>query len=356
MGTFEWRGSIVRAWRFVRAYRSRLQASIARGRSEFCSDALGAIVESRLQSLDVLVATYNRASSLESAVRSLFACRMPEGIQFRIYVIDNNSTDNTEQVTLALAQEFDGRVRYLKERRQGQPFALNTGISESTGDLVAFFDDDERAPSGWIMTVVGAFEDDEVDFISGSYRPLWEAPRPAWLADRYLGIVGVVDRGNDAFPLHPHRGDDFLGGNSVVRRRCFDKAGVFGTWLTYGNDSEFGMRLVKSGARGWYLPGMVVDHIIPAARLTKSYVLKRAYMNHLAVARLSRHGSARGEGRMFHHVRALTGRLVRELTELVTSGFDSGKRLAVVATVCSIAGVIRGTLSRQTDIPGGIAR
>lgn len=87
----------------------------------------------------VVIPTFNRAGTLGRAIRSVQAqtCRDWETI-----VVDDGSTDGTEQVIRGLA---DGRVRCVHHgRNRGGGAARNTGIGYARGEYVAFLDSDDE--------------------------------------------------------------------------------------------------------------------------------------------------------------------------------------------------------------------
>ena len=236
-----------------------------------------------MTSLDIVMPTYNRAASLRRAVESLSACRRPPELSVRILVVDNNSTDATQATLASLAETASLPVLALAESRQGQPAAINAVLAVADADLIGFFDDDERAFPDWLEVIAAAFEDPGLGFISGRYVPDWLAPKPDWLPPRRLGLVGVVDHGEVPIPLTAFTdGLNFLGGNSVARRDLVRAAEGYSEWLTYGNDAEFGVRLMAAGARGRYEPALRVHHEIPAGRLTRSYLRRRTMLNYAA--------------------------------------------------------------------------
>ncbi|WP_372617614.1 glycosyltransferase [Falsiroseomonas sp.] len=240
-----------------------------------------------MSTLDIILPSFNRAASLRRAVESLFGCRRPAGLQIRIIVVDNNSTDSTRQVVAHLAASGMLPVHYLFEARQGKPIAINAGIAASEGELIAFFDDDERAFPDWLEVIATAFSDPALGFITGRYVPDWLVPPPAWLPATRMGLVGVVDYGehaNDFVSLSD--GLVFLGGNAVARRQAVLATGGYSEWLTYGDDAEFGLKLMRAGMAGRYVPALRVHHEIPASRLTRAYLRRRAMMNHAAKVRI----------------------------------------------------------------------
>ena len=59
-------------------------------------------------------------------------------------MVDNNSDDQTREVVGSFLRRCPHRIRYLFEPQQGKSHALNAGVREATGDIVAFMDDDVR--------------------------------------------------------------------------------------------------------------------------------------------------------------------------------------------------------------------
>ena len=231
--------------------------------------------------LEIIIPTYNRYTSLHRTILSILNCKPVAGLRTTILVVDNNSNDATCETVTRLAAQTSGQVRYCFEGRQGQPAAINAGIVQTLGDLVAFVDDDEQVFPDWLEVIHDKFMNEAVDFITGRYVPVWHAPIPDWLPPSRYGLVGVTDYGEVPISIaNLSAGRMFLGGNAIVRRRCIVEVGGYSEWLTYGNDAEFGIKLVNSGALGLYCPDLRVYHDIPMSRVTKSYIRKRAMMNH----------------------------------------------------------------------------
>ncbi|MEM8987214.1 MAG: glycosyltransferase family 2 protein [Pseudomonadota bacterium] len=237
--------------------------------------------------LNVIIPTYNRSGSLPLTVNSLLACAPATTLTMTLIVVDNNSKDDTKEVVERMMAAHPGRIRYVFEQKQGQPAALNAGIEAADGDLIGFIDDDEQVPEDWLTTVEAAFQDEGVTFVSGRCVPDWKAEAPEWLPVNRKGLVGLLDYGDAPFEMDTlTKGRSFVGGNSVVRTEAARKVGGYSLWLTYGNDAEFGVKLVNAGYKGRYVPALKIVHEIPADRLTKKYVRKRAMLNHRATVQI----------------------------------------------------------------------
>lgn len=222
--------------------------------------------------LDVILPTYNRMRLLPRAIDAFLAARVPDGVEARLMVVDNNSNDTTRATVAAYAERHPGRVASLFEPKQGRHHALNAGILTSGADVVGFVDDDEVMDAGWIEVVAREFGKPGLDFIGGPYLANWLAPRPDWLPPGFAGVIGVFDYGPAPFhygaaecPTH------LLGGNAAVRREVFERTGPYSDRYPFAEDLEMYRRIVAAGFVGAYIPDLIIHHDIPAGRLTKRY-------------------------------------------------------------------------------------
>ncbi|HVL68579.1 MAG TPA: glycosyltransferase [Vicinamibacterales bacterium] len=239
----------------------------------------------------VVIATYNRAADLRETLRSL-AGLTPDG-PWEVIVVDNNSTDATRAVVEEAAAAFPAPLRYVFEAKQGRSPALNAGIRASAGEIVATTDDDVRVPGDWLNAAARGLDALGCDYVGGRVLPIWGAPRPAWIPDRggrQWAVIALLDYGPEPIEFGARVP---LGVNMAFRREAFDRAGLLdpdtgrraGTLL--GQEvREWCIRARKAGVRGFYLPEMVVEHIIPADRLRKAYFRRWFYWRGISRALL----------------------------------------------------------------------
>lgn len=89
--------------------------------------------------VSVIIPTYNRRHLVCRAIRSVLHQTYDD---FEVIVVDDGSTDNTDNVVKALD---DTRIRYIRhERRRGGSAARNTGIRAARGAYTAFLDSDDE--------------------------------------------------------------------------------------------------------------------------------------------------------------------------------------------------------------------
>lgn len=246
--------------------------------------------------LDILIPTYNRQALLARAIESLRRAVVPRGMDVRVTVVDNNSPDETRRVVEAAMPDFNGRLQYLCELEQGKSHALNAGIRATDGEFIGIIDDDEEVDANWYATIQLAFAKNEIDFIGGAYLPRWGAPPPAWLPPSYCAVIGWIEQGDRVREYGKDYEGILMGGNAVIRRRMFERVGLYDTALgpnaatgtQTGDDEDMYRRLIAAGARGLYLPDLIIYHYIPPERLTKRYYRHWSFENSVACGYLDR--------------------------------------------------------------------
>ena len=88
--------------------------------------------------VSVIVPTFNRAHLVAETIDSILSQTFKD---FELIVVDNNSTDNTEQV---IKSYTDDRIRYFKHPNNGIiAVNRNYGIGKAKGEYIAFCDDDD---------------------------------------------------------------------------------------------------------------------------------------------------------------------------------------------------------------------
>ena len=199
----------------------------------------------------VIVCTYNRATLLPRTLRSLQAQALRPGIEWEVLVVDNNSSDDTRAVVEAFSRTFPN-LRYSHEPQQGLAFARNHGIHAARGRVLLFTDDDVAPEADWMQRILDGMEVHACDACGGFIAPEWESPPPAWLTERFHGILAIKAERTDTYEIKGGEPVPY-GANMAFRREVFDHFGLFdvtrgrrGKILASGEDGElFGRMLAK---------------------------------------------------------------------------------------------------------------
>jgi glycosyltransferase involved in cell wall biosynthesis len=268
----------------------------------------------------VVIPTRNRASLLLDALRSLARQDYSQD-RYEIVVIDDGSTDATVEVVLRFSQATTAPlVRLLRQAPKNQSVARNRGVDDARGSLIAFLDDDELVPVGWLSSLVDAtFKYPDADCFGGPCRIRFEG-RPPRLCRKCWPGEGHKDLGDTE-----HRVAWVAAGNMMIRRRAFERAGRFNESLTYGEEAEWGHRLNAAGGRIMYLPPAWILHRRTPNMLRLRSRLRKAFSTgaHDAQSVVALGRPTRGLRRLISSSRALAHAVTRRcsggLTQAATS-------------------------------------
>lgn len=245
--------------------------------------------------LEILIPTFKRAPLVRAALASVGRAAAPSAMQVSVTVIDNDH--DAEPLVLERSLP-DGPypVRLIHERRRGKSAALNAGIAASSADFIGLIDDDEEIAGDWLQVVERTLEAREYDFIGGPtvLQPMQEAP--AWLPPGYPAVLGGADCGPVPVSYGPSFPGILLGGNAVISRALLLSVGPYCTSLgprpdrrlCSSEDEDMYWRLLDVGARGRYLPDLIVYHQVHPERLQKRYYRSWCFWKGASKAVLSR--------------------------------------------------------------------
>ncbi len=235
-----------------------------------------------LPKVSVIICTHNRAFHLRTAIQSVVDQSVSH-YMYEILVIDNCSDDETREVTDSFQSSCN--VRYLYEHRLGLCHARNKGWQSANGRYIAYLDDDAVASPSWIEAILNAFHRyPNAGAVGGRVDPIWEADRPEWLSDELSLGLTILDWASTPFILPNLDGYWLVGANLAVPRSVLRDAGGFhvgldrvGKRMLSSGDVFLTKQIKKLGYDCIYFPEMAVKHLVPAARLKKTWFRNRYY-------------------------------------------------------------------------------
>ena len=203
-----------------------------------------------LPAISVVVPTYHRPVLLAGAVESLLRQDV-DGRGFEV-VISVSDADAPEDLAVARRLAADSRVRVVVAPRIGPAAARNAGVDTARAPLIAFLDDDCVARPGWLAAMVRRLSD--VDLVQGR-----TVPAESTEGKRYAYSIHV-DRLTWLWETC----------NLAIRRSALERGGRFDeAWnpvgrpgTHWGEDAEWGWRVVRAGARHAFEPEAVVEHAV----------------------------------------------------------------------------------------------
>jgi glycosyltransferase involved in cell wall biosynthesis len=263
--------------------------------------------------------------------------------------------DHNDALLERCVARWPGHRVVANRHAQGLSGARNTGVSEATGDVIAFLDDDATADSRWLELLTAQFADASVGGVGGYVAPAWAGSPPAWLPSEFWWVLGCSYTG---LPAETAEVRNPIGANMAFRSSVFERVGGFreeigrvGTTPLGCEETELSIRARAAGFTIWYRPDAIVHHWVPAERVTLRYFLRRCYAEGLSKAVVSavagRHDGLAAE-------RAYVTRTLpaAAASALVQTGrgparLDGLARLAALVggVLAAVDGFVRGTLA-----------
>ncbi len=231
--------------------------------------------------LTVLMATRNRAGLLRDVLGAFCQLQSPDS-GWKLVVVDNGSTDDTQQVLASFQRRLPMQSAF--EPKLGKNAALNAGLELIEGDLIVFTDDDVFPRPDWLVQLrLAADSQTEYSMFGGAIFPRWEVPPPPWVNWLELGpIFTITDPALKEGPLPGLLVTLIQGPNMAIRANIFEEGarlstsiGPSGPDYPMGGETELVLRLGKQGLKGWHVPHAVVGHFVRKEQLKEAWVLQR---------------------------------------------------------------------------------
>lgn len=228
--------------------------------------------------LSVGICTWNRSQLLDQALSSFRELVVPSSLHWELLVVNNNSTDQTDEVIAGHEKHLP--IRRLFEPNAGKSHALNLAVREAGGDYILWTDDDVLVDAMWLKGYADAFTrwPDSAIF-GGPIRPWFPNTPPDWL-QRVMPVVGNAYAVRDFkdFPLEVS-GDRLPYGANLALRMKEQKRYAYDTDLgprpgsaLRGEEVALLLRMLEDGATGRWVPEAVVQHHIPVNRQSLRYL------------------------------------------------------------------------------------
>jgi glycosyltransferase involved in cell wall biosynthesis len=193
-------------------------------------------MNAHLPRLSIVIPAYNVAEYILPAVSSALDQSFAD---LEVIVVDDGSTDNTPTLLAQLAgARQDQRLRIVRQANGGLSAARNTGIREARGEYIGFLDGDDLWRPDKAERHVAAMDDDPSigisysasEFIEEDGQPTQRLLRPDTLKPSLHEMIVRNHVGNGSTP--------------VVRRDCFEIAGLFREDLRSCEDYEMWCRIL----------------------------------------------------------------------------------------------------------------
>jgi succinoglycan biosynthesis protein ExoU len=224
--------------------------------------------------VDILIAVWNNASTIERAVRSALG----EPDVNRVIVIDDGSADDTFSVVSSLVGEAGDRILLHRlERNTGPSAARNVGFKLSMAPWIAILDGDDYFRPGRIRALLEA--SNEADFVADDHIQIEEGDNddPLSAGNVLIGLEKTIKLDLATFVAEniskgsrPRREFGFL--KPMMRRSFLDRHQLhYDEQLRLGEDFALYARALAAGAVFKIIPSRTYVSVVRSGSISGNH-------------------------------------------------------------------------------------
>ncbi len=176
-----------------------------------------------------------------------------------ILIVDQSRSDITAEAMAPFVSA--GQIRYIRSGEEGLSRSRNLGLAQSTGEVVAFTDDDCTVSEDWLHRIAEAFESGEnIGIVFGSVIPAPHDHEKGFIPSTERHAPLVISRSRDRYRIGG------MGACTAIRRSLWKDIAGFDTQLGAGSrlraaeDTDFSLRALEHGFKVFETPEVKVVH------------------------------------------------------------------------------------------------
>lgn len=224
--------------------------------------------------ISIVIPTQRRPAGLAVALRSALAQTGVDPASVELIVADNDQQPSARLAVESAARGAPFPVRYIHVPQAGVANVRNGALKAASGELIAFLDDDQEAPAGWLAALLDARDRYDADVVFGPVmaRASDAVTKHRAYLERFFSREGPAVAG----PIPGYFGC----GDSLLRRAALpDPEQPFSLARNHiggEDDLLFGTMQAAGATFVWAPDAWVWEDPIPD-RLTLRYTLARAF-------------------------------------------------------------------------------
>ena len=189
-----------------------------------------------MATVDVIIPVFNAARYLPIALESVYRQTFSD---WHIVLVDDGSTDDTDEVVSPFLARFGSRISYIRRTNQGPSAARNAAIRASTSEFIALLDgDDAWLPCRLIesITILIAHPQAGLSYGLVTYMDSAGTPGSTWEGNRKYAEGRIA-------PQIYMRNVELPCPTITFRRRCIEEAGLFDETMRATEDRDLWLRI-----------------------------------------------------------------------------------------------------------------
>lgn len=121
--------------------------------------------------LSIIVPVYNVEQYLKRCLNSIFNNTFQD---FELIIINDGSTDKSEDVILEFVDKYKDKIIYLSKKNAGVSIARNDGIKKARGNYITFIDSDDYIEPNMFETMMKKMAQDDFDIVVCDAKIVYE--------------------------------------------------------------------------------------------------------------------------------------------------------------------------------------
>jgi cellulose synthase/poly-beta-1,6-N-acetylglucosamine synthase-like glycosyltransferase len=211
------------------------------------------VPEELLPFFSIVIPVKNEERVIDRLLNSISTLDYPQN-KTEIIIVEDGSTDKTNDICITYAKEHVNVKVLNKTLSTGKPSALNFGLTQAKGDIIAIFDADSVPARDALLSVVEYFEDPKVAAVQGRTASI--NPKENMLT-QFISYEEAVWceaylRGKDTLNLFVH----LKGSCQFIRRDVLEQLQGFDE-AVLSEDMEISARIIENDYKIRYASDVV---------------------------------------------------------------------------------------------------
>jgi len=190
-----------------------------------------------LPKISVVTPSYNQGRYIKATIDSVLSQNYPN---LEYIVMDGGSTDGTVDIL----KSYGKKLKWESKKDRGQTHAINKGLRQATGEVLAYLNSDDIYLPGALRRVGEYYQKTKADWITGDCLTISEdgsLSKNNWLISGYKRFLMFLYS-----PLTLRIADSMLPQPSTFwSRRAWEKVGEFNEEYHYVMDYDYWLRMSK---------------------------------------------------------------------------------------------------------------
>lgn len=222
-----------------------------------------------MSKISFVLPAYNCAKYIKDCIDSILSQKFLNKYSIEIIIVNDGSTDNTEEVVLSNYKEFNC-IKYIYQENSGAPSARNIGIKNATGDWIIFLDSDDKLVTNYLENIdLDKLLKEKYDLIIGNYKKIDEEGNILESITEYSHSVTIT--GDDIYMLctnDPKPGSKIYNLNTIkINNLKFDNVKI-------GQDANFFIKYLANCKKVYSSEEFLYLYRIVNGSISHTYTLK----------------------------------------------------------------------------------